>query len=154
MHLQIAKKYYSDHHLALPLQSHWLFLPMPHLRQNYQILCHDIGTAALRGRWRSFGGKSRSFGEKMLTFLNVLAQITKLPYSLDPTPWFWLAVSSQCRSLKVVEGHLEEKVGHLEEEGSLLFTFLNVTSNCAHSTKQQYFSCPHPLILIGYFFQI
>jgi hypothetical protein len=54
---------------------------------------------------------------------------------------------------KVVQGHLEAKVGHFEVGWGDLFTFLGVTSKCAQITKLTDFTCPPPpFTLIGCFF--
>jgi hypothetical protein len=65
-----------------------------------------------------------------------------------------LAVSSQCRSLKAAQGCLKENVGHFEVGWGFLFTFLGVSSKSAQSTELTDFTLPHPLILIGCFFQM
>jgi hypothetical protein len=65
-----------------------------------------------------------------------------------------LAFSSQCRSLEAVQGHLKENVGHFEVGWGDLFTFLGVTSKSAQNTELTDFTWPHPLNLIGCFFQM
>jgi hypothetical protein len=56
-----------------------------------------------------------------------------------------LAVSSQCRSLKAVQGYLKENVGHFEVRWGDLFTFLGVTSESAQSTEMTDFYLAPPL---------